>query len=598
MAIGRRFTPLIAQSLVRLARARAGIAFIEFAFALPLLILLMYSAVEITRFVLMNQKLDKLAYVIGDTVTIQRSVSTTDLNVLTSSVALKSLMGSYDTSSLQIVITSAHALSGPANPIAAWQHGPSGISRVAAGGTGTPVSITNPSFVFASDKDAAVVVEVFYSYDTLLNLSSLFGAQTDLRGNYYRRAVMRPRFGEHLRLDTTSTATPLPLNTSVIPALPLCYGTGCAGVCPTSVPGGHVCSCTSSSSSSSSSSGGSCFTGDTRVTMADGSRKRIDALVVGDRVRGQSRINRVVGMETPALGARALYSINGSDAFVTHEHPFMTTEGWKSIDPAATARENAAMAVGVLQVGDVLVREQGYTRIRSLAPATGDAGITVFNPLLDGDHTYYADGYLVHNKDSGGDSSGGDSSGGDSSGGDSSGGDSSGGDSSGGDSSGGDSGGSSCFVAGTRVTLADGSTKPIEALVAGDEVQGVAGINRVVAMETPLLGARKLYRLNKGPAFVTHEHPFLTTEGWKSIDPAATAEENPRLKVSMLRVGDVLVTTKGHVTLRHIDAAKGDVNQTVYNPTLTGDHTYYANGYAVHNKDGGDGGGDGGGGGL
>src|SRR5262249_11371421 len=78
----------------------------------------------------------------------------------------------------------------------------------------------------------------------------------------------------------------------------------------------------------------------------------------------------------------------------------------------------------------------------------------------------------------------------------------------------------SCFVAGTRVTMADGSMKPIEQIRVGDPVLGPEGeVNRVIGIERPFLGTRKLYALNESGYFVTAEHPFMTGEGWKSIDP-------------------------------------------------------------------------------
>ncbi len=101
---------------------------------------------------------------------------------------------------------------------------------------------------------------------------------------------------------------------------------------------------------------------------------------------------------------------------------------------------------------------------------------------------------------------------------------------------------SSCFEAGTRVAMADGSSKLIELVEFGDLVIGQSGsVNRVIGIETPALGDRNLYSLNDGAPFVTAEHPFFTDSGWKSIDPGATAIENPALAVERLEPGDSLV---------------------------------------------------------
>lgn len=171
----------------------------------------------------------------------------------------------------------------------------------------------------------------------------------------------------------------------------------------------------------------SCFTGTTQVLMADGTSRAISEVKVGDRVLGENgAINRVVEIETPALGTRKLYAFNGGPAFVTPEHPFMTQAGWKSMSPEATFAENNNFAVGALEIGDRLVKVEAITTrvapmtvalgdtsrapsaevhietvfspLQSAVPHDGDPSMTVYNLRLDGNHTYFADSYLVHNK--------------------------------------------------------------------------------------------------------------------------------------------------------------------------------------------------------
>jgi hypothetical protein len=174
--------------------------------------------------------------------------------------------------------------------------------------------------------------------------------------------------------------------------------------------------------------------------------------------------------------------------------------------------------------------------------------------------------------------------------------------------------GPSCFTGTTRILMADGSEKPISEVRIGELVMASNGrANRVVDIERPILGARRLYALNGGPYFVTSEHPFMTVAGWKAVDPAATAAENPRLAVSRLQPGDCLTTlqavrasnTAGNLALAglvlettvlvHLDARAADPATPLFNLLLDGDHAYFAEGYLVHNK-GGDDGGEGGGG--
>ncbi|MEE8393449.1 MAG: Hint domain-containing homing endonuclease, partial [Rhodospirillales bacterium] len=169
--------------------------------------------------------------------------------------------------------------------------------------------------------------------------------------------------------------------------------------------------------------GGSCFAAGTSIMMADGSMKNIEDIQVGELVIGQHGVvNQVTGLETPRLANRMLYSFNGGRPFITPEHPIMTGDGWKAVDPSGSWDENPRMAhivVGPLRPGDGLavagpalgargVPERGVVAagladdmelvtMDSVTGVKGDPEMTVYNLLLDGNHTYFADGYLVHN---------------------------------------------------------------------------------------------------------------------------------------------------------------------------------------------------------
>lgn len=161
--------------------------------------------------------------------------------------------------------------------------------------------------------------------------------------------------------------------------------------------------------------GGGCFTAGTRIAMPDGPSRAIADLVIGDAVLGaDGQINRIEAIERPRLGNRPLYAIDDSGFFVTASHPFLTDNGWKSIDPAATAREHAAMHVEQLRVGDrvrvlsgVLATVGAGERLElDTAPRTverieslsADPSTMLYNLRLDGNQTYFANDLLVHNK--------------------------------------------------------------------------------------------------------------------------------------------------------------------------------------------------------
>jgi len=141
-----------------------------------------------------------------------------------------------------------------------------------------------------------------------------------------------------------------------------------------------------------------CFTANTLVTMADGSKKDIQNVKIGDILKGESTDNTVLGFHQPKLEDKKLYSFNGGRYFVTAEHPFKTIDGWKSINPTLTDKENIGITVTELKVGDTLITEDGNVLLKTIDSKNDKVDTQLYNFKLDGDHTYYADGYLVHNK--------------------------------------------------------------------------------------------------------------------------------------------------------------------------------------------------------
>jgi len=153
----------------------------------------------------------------------------------------------------------------------------------------------------------------------------------------------------------------------------------------------------------------------------------------------------------------------------------------------------------------------------------------------------------------------------------------------------------SCFIAGTKITMADGTTKNIEDIIVGDKVKGYKGNNEVIKLDPTLLGERKLYSFNNTEHyFFTSEHPFMTDEGWKSIKPEKTKERDGielynQLK-GELKVGDKLITENGLLEITDIKSKDIESPKTpLYNFNVSNDNSYIADKYIVHNKGGGGG---------
>ena len=142
-----------------------------------------------------------------------------------------------------------------------------------------------------------------------------------------------------------------------------------------------------------------CFTGDTLITMPDDTTRRIDELKVDEIVKSEKETSQIIKIDVHE-GVVDLYSINGSKHFVTEEHPFQTTEGWKAITPAKATIKHEIVIIEefVLKVGDTLIKENGETEeIITLEKSEEKISTTTYNLRLDNEHVYYANGYLVHN---------------------------------------------------------------------------------------------------------------------------------------------------------------------------------------------------------
>lgn len=298
-----------------------------------------------------------------------------------------------------------------------------------------------------------------------------------------------------------------------------------------------------------------CFIAGTMITLNNSIQKPIQEVVPGDKLVGKEKINVVRKVFTPKLGNRKLYGINEGEAFVTGAHPFLTKDGWKSIEPSETKKGHPNLVVGALAIGDTVLTKDGGQKINSITSMDGDAAQTIYNLYLSGDHTYMANKFIVHNK--------------------------------------------TCFIAGTKVKLEDGTIKNIESVKAGERLIGTNNkANTVLRLDRTVLGQRKLISFNKGPFFITPEHPIMTKDGWKSLDPAETEKENPDLRglVSKLKIGDKLtaipkfVENNGQLMMLNQETELASIDEKeernsliLYNFIIDGDHSFNADGFIVHN---------------
>ena len=235
--------------LTRFLRSHQGVALIEFAIVFPFFFLLLFGGIEITRLILIQQKLEKAGYVLADIVTQYTPATATaaagEISVaeITSNVfpQLNRIMAPYaDTTRQAAIMTSVEKLNG--NLFIRWQIAGAGSlsgcdsqptptcvrsvvndlppSAITGAVRGTTPSFPGPEaaaiagFVPTVTNSANFVVsEVFYQYQPILQtlLQGVGGASTGAGGFnfflpariYVKRTYFTPRNGSLLALPPT-----------------------------------------------------------------------------------------------------------------------------------------------------------------------------------------------------------------------------------------------------------------------------------------------------------------------------------------------------------------------------------------------------------
>ena len=283
----------------------------------------------------------------------------------------------------------------------------------------------------------------------------------------------------------------------------------------------------------------SCFTGDTRITMSDGAVKHIKDVEVGDEVLGydtntsETISSRVV--KTFTHPNTEGYLVVNDNLNVTPEHPMYDGSEWKPISQ-----------FGVL---DSIQTVYGNKKSIDKIEWCNDI-VTTYNLEVESEHhNYFANDYLVHNK-------------------------------------------TiiyppppvnpppppkpppTCFLAGTKIALADCTEKNIEDIKVGDEVKAFDTdknevIDSIVSNVFVHPNTDGYFIINNNIK-VTGDHPLLVDGDWRSVDN--------------INVGDTLQHLHGAHTIVDLIERVDEV-VTTYNFEIESEyHNYFANNILAHNS--------------
>ena len=146
-----------------------------------------------------------------------------------------------------------------------------------------------------------------------------------------------------------------------------------------------------------------------------------------------------------------------------------------------------------------------------------------------------------------------------------------------------------CFIAGTKISMANGVFKNIEDIqkndlvIAYDESKNNFVIGKVLRTKKNNIFTKivKIVLSNNNIINMTLSHPILTTQGWKAID-CNTAFIEHGVVCGKLSIKDQIITQNGIFNIKKFE--EYNYNLPVYNFTVDKYHTYIADTCIVHNS--------------
>ena len=182
---GRRRGP--SRGAGALARCSAGNIAVEFALAVPVLLFMMLGSAEMARFVLLHQKLDRVATTVSDLVARAETISESQIDDIFTAVG--QVADPFDLATLGVVIVSSVSNPDGTGATIAWQRSGGGTYSASSelGAEGDTPNL--PADFVVREGETAIISEVYYDFTPFLS-ELIVDPQV-----IYRNAHHRPRLG-------------------------------------------------------------------------------------------------------------------------------------------------------------------------------------------------------------------------------------------------------------------------------------------------------------------------------------------------------------------------------------------------------------------
>jgi Flp pilus assembly protein TadG len=184
-------------------RENAGVAAIEFAIALPLLVFLIIGVVEVSRFITTHQRIDKVSAQMADIISQTPQPKTLDADSAALRQTFEQLLGSTASTDSGFVFSVIQRETAEDQPTITYQSAMNGVSSD-LGGEGTTVDDADLGGITVRPRDTIIVVESRITHENLFgDLLSSYNFDGNAVDNFdgdelYKMAVYRYRFDQEL----------------------------------------------------------------------------------------------------------------------------------------------------------------------------------------------------------------------------------------------------------------------------------------------------------------------------------------------------------------------------------------------------------------
>ncbi len=173
----------------RFIKDNRGVAAIELAIVLPMMMTLFLGVVEISNFVLINERTEKMAHTVADVVAQGEAITVAELDNILS--ATSEIMKPFPFNERgHVIITAVHREPND-TPKVAWQYEGGGTLQNTHSNFGGPgFASPLPEGFILNEKETVIIAEIYYAHENLV--TNMFNGSNP---NLYKYAFYKPRLG-------------------------------------------------------------------------------------------------------------------------------------------------------------------------------------------------------------------------------------------------------------------------------------------------------------------------------------------------------------------------------------------------------------------